>query len=251
MSDLIVKNLHVSAGGAKILKGIDLAVSAGEVHALMGPNGSGKSTLSQVIMGSPSFEVSEGRIFIDGDDLTNLAPEERARQGLFLAFQYPVEVPGVGLFNFLRIAFNSLHPDKQLGVKDFRDLLKKKLALLKMDEKFLQRNLNEGFSGGEKKRAEILQLMVLEPKFALLDETDSGLDIDSLKIVSMGLSRIMAERQRSGHPLGILLITHYQRILEYVRPDKISVLLQGRIVDAGGPELAQKLEENGYAQYHL
>ncbi len=245
MTDLKIRNLHVSVEGKAILKGVNLTVNAGEVHALMGPNGSGKSTLSYAIMGHPKYEITSGEIFLDGEDILELAPDERSRAGIFLAFQYPVVIPGVTLANFLRTALNSrrkaINPeDKGIPIPEFRKLLKEKMDYLGMDHSFAGRYLNDGFSGGEKKRAEILQMATLDPKIAVLDETDSGLDIDALKTVSEGVSALR------GANLGILVITHYQRMLNYIKPDLVHIMLDGRIVESGGPELALQLEDQGY-----
>ena len=243
---LEIKNLHVNAGDVPILKGIDLLVKQGEVHALMGPNGSGKSTLAYTLAGHPSYEPTAGQVIFDGQDLFELEADERSRAGLFLAFQYPAAVPGVTLAKFLRQAITSRYqaedPDsKGISIPAFRRLLKEKMAMLGIDQKFAGRYLNEGFSGGEKKRVEILQMATLEPKIAIMDETDSGLDIDALRIVSEGANRL---REELG--MGALVITHYQRILNYIKPDYVHILLDGRIVESGGAELAHKLEERGY-----
>lgn len=245
MSTLEIRNLHVNVGGQEIIKGLNLKINQGEVHALMGPNGAGKSTLSNAIMGHPKHEVTEGQILLDGEDITSLSVEERSHKGIFLAFQYPVAIPGVTMANFLRVAVNARlkaqDPDsKGISLVEFRKKMKAKMDLLKMDYSFGGRYLNEGFSGGEKKRAEVLQLAMLEPKFAILDETDSGLDIDAIRIVSEGVNSL------SGDNLGILVITHYQRLLNYIKPDFVHILFDGRIVETGGPELALKLEEHGY-----
>jgi len=243
MSELIIKNLRVKVEDKEILKGINLTLRQGETHALMGKNGSGKSTLASTLMGHPNYEVVEGEVLLDGENILELEPNERAKRGLFLAFQYPSSVPGVPMFNFLRLAYNAVHTPvggKPLAVREFRKLLASKLAVLKMNEDFLKRYLNDGFSGGEKKRAEILQMAVLEPKFAVLDETDSGLDIDALRVVSEGVN---AQR---GPNLGTLVITHYQRLLDYIVPDYVHVMLAGRIVTTGGKELAMDLEKRGY-----
>jgi Fe-S cluster assembly ATP-binding protein len=242
-SELVIRNLHVSVEDKEILKGIDLTVRQGETHALMGKNGSGKSTLASTLMGHPNYEVTEGEVLLDGVNVLELEPDERAKAGLFLAFQYPSAIPGVSTFNFLRMAYNAVHtPEggKAMSVRDFRKLIADKLATLKMDEEFLKRYLNDGFSGGEKKRAEILQMAVLQPKFAILDETDSGLDIDALRVVAEGVN---AQR---GPNLGTLVITHYQRLLNYIVPDFVHIMLNGRIVTTGGKELALELENNGY-----
>ncbi|MDX1662480.1 MAG: Fe-S cluster assembly ATPase SufC [Candidatus Promineifilaceae bacterium] len=240
---LEIRNLHVAVGDTEILKGIDLLVKQGEIHALMGPNGSGKSTLAYALAGHPAYEPTAGQVIFDGQDLLEMEPDERSRAGLFLAFQYPVAVPGVTVANFLRQALNAREraDDKGISIPAFRRLLKEKMDLLNMDHKFAGRYLNEGFSGGEKKRAEILQMATLEPKIAVMDETDSGLDIDALRIVAEGALRLKQELN-----MGMLIITHYQRILNYIEPDKVHVMLQGRIVESGGPELAMELEEKGY-----
>ena len=245
MSKLIITNLSVNVEGKEILKGLNLTINQGEVHALMGPNGSGKSTLAYTLMGHPGYEVMDGEVIFQGEDILELAPDERARAGLFLAFQYPVAIPGVTLANFLRTAINArrraLDPeDKGIPIPEFRKLLKEKMDNLKMDHVFAGRYLNDGFSGGEKKRAEILQLATLEPKIAVLDETDSGLDIDALRTVAEGVSALR------GPDLGVLIITHYQRILEYIKPEFVHIMFDGRIVESGGPELALQLEEQGY-----
>ncbi len=240
---LEIKNLHARAGENEILKGIDLTINAGEVHAIMGPNGSGKSTLSNVLAGRPSVEVTEGSVTYKGQDLLAMAPEERAREGVFLAFQYPVEIPGVTNSYFLKAAVNAVRKhrgEEELDAIDFLQLVRDKMKAVEMDEKFLHRAINEGFSGGEKKRNEILQMALLEPTLAVLDETDSGLDIDALRIVSDGVNRLR------GPERGMLVITHYQRLLEYIVPDRVHVLADGRIAHSGGKELALELEERGY-----
>lgn len=242
---LEIRNLHVSVEGEPILKGVNLIVRQGEIHALMGPNGSGKSTLSNTIMGHPAYEVTAGQILFDGVDILELEPDERSRLGLFLAFQYPVAIPGVTVANFLRNAINARRraenpADKGIPIPAFRKLLIEKMDMLKMDHDFAGRYLNDGFSGGEKKRAEILQMAVLEPKIAIMDETDSGLDIDALRIVSEGVNRLY------GPNLGVLVITHYQRILNYIKPQFVHIMMDGQIVESGGPELALHLEEHGY-----
>ncbi|MEO8355754.1 MAG: Fe-S cluster assembly ATPase SufC [Chloroflexota bacterium] len=245
MSQLEIKNLHVSIEGKEILNGLDLTIEQGKVHAIMGPNGTGKSTLAYTLMGHPSYTVTEGEVFFKGQNVLELEPDERSRLGIFLAFQYPVSIPGVTVANFLRTAINSrrraVNPeDKGMPIPEFRKLLKEKMAMLKMDQTFAGRYLNEGFSGGEKKRAEILQMATLTPEIAILDETDSGLDIDALRIVSEGVNTLM------NRDLGVLVITHYQRLLNYIKPDYVHVMLGGRIVESGGPELALHLEEKGY-----
>jgi Fe-S cluster assembly ATP-binding protein len=241
MNGLVVKDLHVTIAGQEIVRGLSLVVPRGEVHAIMGPNGSGKSTLAKVMAGHPDYEVTAGKITMDDEDLLALEPDERARQGLFLAFQYPSEVPGVTIANFLRAAIQARLPEgEELEATDFYARLYEKMELLGMDRSFTSRAVNEGFSGGEKKRTEILQLAMLEPKYAVLDETDSGLDIDALKTVAHGVNSLR------GPDVGILLITHYQRILNYIVPDHVHVMVQGRIVRSGGKELALELEERGY-----
>ena len=245
MSDIEIRNLHAGIDGKEILKGVNLTVSQGEVHALMGPNGTGKSTLAYVLMGHPKYEVTGGEVLLDGKDILELDPDERSRMGLFLAFQYPVAIPGVSVANFLRTAVNARRKaddpeDKGIPIPEFRTMLKNKMDLLKMEHSFAGRYLNEGFSGGEKKRAEILQMAALQPEIAILDETDSGLDIDALRIVSDGVNALR------GDDLGVLVITHYQRILNYIKPDFVHIMLGGRIVESGGPELALTLEEQGY-----
>lgn len=246
MTDTLeIINLHASINELEILKGVNLTVKQGEIHALMGPNGTGKSTLANVLMGHPSFEVTAGQILFQGHDLTELETDERARLGMFLAFQYPVAIPGVSVANFLRTAINARRKaqdpeDKGISVPEFRKLLKNKMDMLEMSHEFAGRYLNEGFSGGEKKRAEILQLATLEPSIAILDETDSGLDIDALRIVASGVNAL------AGPDLGVLVITHYQRILRYIQPDFVHIMLDGRIVETGGADLAERLEEHGY-----
>ena len=236
---LEIQNLHVRTEEREILHGVDLVVKRGETHALMGPNGSGKSTLANTLMGNPVYEITDGRILLNGEDVTEADPDERARAGLFMAFQYPATIPGVSVANFLRMALNAKR-EEPIKVKEFGRLLGESMDLLRIDRAFTSRYLNEGFSGGEKKRAEILQLAVLQPEFAVLDETDSGLDIDALRIVADGVNR-MREPGR-----GFLIITHYARLLGYVRPDFVHIMLDGRIVRKGGPELADKLEDKGY-----
>ncbi len=243
MADLEIRDLHVSIDGNEILKGITLNVNKGEIHAIMGPNGSGKSTLAYAIMGHPKYVVTKGSILFEGKDLTAAKPNERARAGLFLSFQYPAEIGGVTVSNFLRVALNSIRgKGNELPVAEFIRKLREDMAMLKMEESFTKRYLNEGFSGGEKKRAEILQLAMLQPKMALLDETDSGLDIDALKIVSEGINTVKGKNP----DMGVLLITHYQRILNYIKPDFVHVLAKGRIIKSGGKDLSQKLEAEGY-----
>ncbi len=244
-SVLEIKDLHATVDGKEILKGVNLTVKSGEIHALMGPNGTGKSTLAHILMGHPSYEVSKGEILFKGHNITEMGPDERSRLGLFLAFQYPVSIPGLSVANFLRSAINAHRKgddpqDKGIPVPEFRKLLKEKMDLLEMRHEFAGRYLNEGFSGGEKKRAEILQLATLEPEIAILDETDSGLDIDALRIVSSGVNAL------AGPNLGVLVITHYQRILNYIKPDIVHIMLDGKIAESGGAELAEKLEEHGY-----
>ena len=234
-----IQDLHVAIEEKSILKGVDLVVRKGEVHALMGPNGSGKSTLANAIMGHPKYTVTNGRVMMNGEDILEMDTDERARKGLFLAFQYPCEVPGVRMSNFLRLACNA-RAGRELDVMDFYHTLEEKMKLLDIDEKFMKRYLNEGFSGGEKKRNEILQMMMLQPAFAVMDETDSGLDIDALKIVSRGVNELR------GSDIGILIITHYERILRYINPDFVHILVDGKIVKSGGPDLAAHLEEHGY-----
>jgi Fe-S cluster assembly ATP-binding protein len=237
---LQIKNLHVRVEeGDEILHGVDLKVEKGETHALMGPNGSGKSTLANTIMGSPSYQITEGSIVLDGEDLTEADPDERARAGIFMAFQYPATIPGVSVANFLRMAVNAGR-EEPIKVKEFGDLLRRNMEMLRIDPQFTKRYLNEGFSGGEKKRAEILQLAMLRPEIAVLDETDSGLDVDALRVVAEGVNELR------GPEMGTLIITHYTRVLQYVRPDFVHIMLDGRIVREGGPELADRLEAEGY-----
>jgi len=240
---LEVKNLHAKVEDKDILKGINLSVKAGEVHAIMGPNGSGKSTLSAVIAGNEHYEMTDGEIILDGEDISELAPEERAHRGIFLSFQYPVEIPGVSVTNFMKTAINESRKAQGLVEMPANEMLKSirdKSELLEIDRKFLSRSLNEGFSGGEKKRNEIFQMAMLEPKLAILDETDSGLDIDALRIVANGVNKLKSENN------AIIVITHYQRLLDYIVPDFVHVLYQGKIVKSGGKELAYELEEKGY-----
>jgi len=250
--ELVIKDLHVAVEGKEILKGLSLEIRKGEIHALMGPNGSGKSTFANTLMGHPRYEVTSGDILFKGESVLEMEADERSRAGLFMAFQYPVAIPGLSVANFLRAALNArLAPPetngsgamptrKGIAPKEFRALLKEQMALLKMDESFAGRYLNEGFSGGEKKRAEILQMAVLKPEIAIMDETDSGLDIDALRIVSDGVNAL------AGPALGVLVITHYQRILNYIKPHHVHVMMDGRIVRSGGPELSLELEERGY-----
>lgn len=243
MSILEVKNLHANVHGNKILKGVDLTINAGEMHSIMGPNGSGKSTLAQVLARRESYEVTQGQVLLNGKDLLAMKPEEAACEGLFMAFQYPVEIPGISNAYFLRAALNAIRKyrgEEELDAIDFLPLLKEKMRLLEMDERFLNRPVNEGFSGGEKKRNEIVQMAVLEPKMAILDETDSGLDIDALKIVAQGVNAMRSADR------AILVVTHYQRLLDYIVPDYVHVLVDGKIVKSGGKELALELEEKGY-----
>jgi Fe-S cluster assembly ATP-binding protein len=245
MSQLEIQNLHVGIDGKQILQGVNLTAKQGEIHAIMGPNGTGKSTLAYTLMGHPSYTVTEGQVRFKGQDVLALAPDERSRLGLFLAFQYPVSISGVTVANFLRTAINARRraadrEDKGVPIPEFRKMLKEKMELLQMDGAFAGRYLNDGFSGGEKKRAEILQMAALEPEIAILDETDSGLDIDALRIVSDGVNALM------GPNLGVIVITHYQRLLNYIKPHFVHVMIGGRIVESGGPELALSLEEHGY-----
>ncbi len=240
---LEVKDLYVAVDGTTILKGLNLQINKGEVHAIMGPNGSGKSTLAKVLAGHPSYDVTKGEIIYEGKNLLELDPDERAREGVFMAFQYPVEVPGVSNSQFLRLAYNEKmkhNDDEELDPLEFNDLLKEKAKIVDMDSKFFKRSVNVGFSGGEKKRNEILQMAVLDPKLALLDETDSGLDIDALRIVANGVNQLKSDDN------GIILVTHYQRLLDYIVPDFVHVLAGGKIVKEGGKELAIELEEKGY-----
>jgi Fe-S cluster assembly ATP-binding protein len=245
MSLLEIKNLHATVAGREILKGIDLTVNAGEVHAIMGPNGSGKSTLAQVLSGRDIYTVTGGKVIYDGKDLLPMPPEDRAREGIFMAFQYPVEIPGVSNLYFLKAALNAIRKHQglsDLDAMDFLALVKEKIALMEMDQSLMNRAVNTGFSGGEKKRNEIFQMAVLEPKLAILDETDSGLDIDALKIVANGVNALR------GPSRGMIVVTHYQRLLNYIVPDFVHVLAEGRIVKSGGKELAMELEESGYAE---
>jgi Fe-S cluster assembly ATP-binding protein len=243
MADLEIRNLHVRAGEKEILRGLDLEVSKGEIHALMGPNGSGKSTLANTIMGHPNLEVTEGEIVFRGEDITSAAPDERARMGLFMAFQYPVAVPGVTVTKYLRTVLNAhreAHGEEPIPLKEFRQTVEAAMKLTDVPKEFSSRYLNEGFSGGEKKRMEILQLALQHPEMAILDETDSGLDIDALRVVANGVNAV------AGPDMGVLIITHYQRILHLVQPSHVHVIYQGRIVREGGPDLVTELEEKGY-----
>lgn len=240
---LSIKNLHASIGDKEILKGINLEVKAGEIHAIMGPNGAGKSTLASIIAGNENYEVTEGEISLDGEDLSELAPEERAHKGVFLSFQYPVEIPGVSVTNFMRTAINETRKangQEEMPANEMLKMIREKSELLEIDRKFLSRSLNEGFSGGEKKRNEIFQMAMLEPKIAILDETDSGLDIDALRIVANGVNKLKSDKN------AIVVITHYQRLLDYIVPDFVHVLYNGKIVKSGGAALAHELEEKGY-----
>ena len=248
MPDLVIRNLHASIDGAEILKGVDLELSKGEVHAIMGPNGSGKSTLAHVMMGHPSYEVTEGEVVYKGEQVLDLEPDQRSRLGLFLAFQYPSAIPGVTVANFLRLAVNAHRrsedgEENPIRIPEFRKLLQENMETLKIDRSMTSRYLNDGFSGGEKKRMEMLQMAILRPEIAILDETDSGLDIDALRIVSDGVNTLV------GPEMGALVITHYSRLLKYIKPDHIHVLVGGRIVRSGGPELADELERDGYTPY--
>ena len=238
---LEIEDLHVEVEGKEILKGLNLTLDKGQIHAIMGPNGSGKSTLAYVVTGRPGYEVTKGRVLYNGEDVLELGPDERAKKGIFLAFQYPTEVPGVSVVNFLRTAYNAVHPDAQKSAMAFRMYLQEKIDLLEIPSELVDRYVNQGFSGGEKKRNEILQMAVLNPELAIMDETDSGLDIDALKHVSAGVNKL------AGSDVGILLITHYQRLLNYIRPDTVHVLMGGRVVKSGGFELAEQLEAEGYA----
>jgi Fe-S cluster assembly ATP-binding protein len=246
MADLEIKDLHVRTDEREILRGVDLEINRGEIHALMGPNGSGKSTLANTLLGHPSYEITEGSIAFKGEDITESEPHERAKAGLFLAFQYPVSIPGVSVANFLRMAINAKRDGAggdPINVKEFRTQLQHAIELLDVDRAFTSRHLNDGFSGGEKKRAEILQMAMLQPDVAILDETDSGLDIDALRTVAEGVQRLHDEQG-----LGALIITHYQRILHYVKPEFVHVLMDGKIVLEGGVELVERLEREGYDQ---
>ncbi|MDX6664834.1 MAG: Fe-S cluster assembly ATP-binding protein [Solirubrobacteraceae bacterium] len=244
MADLSIRNLHVAAGDKEILKGLDLEVHSNEIHALMGPNGSGKSTLANVIMGHPGLEVTEGEILFNGENITGADPDERSRLGLFMAFQYPVSIPGVTITKYLRMVMNAhreARGEPEVSLKDFRKTVEAAMALTNVPKEFSSRYLNEGFSGGEKKRLEILQMALQQPQIAVLDETDSGLDIDALNVVANGVNTVARESQ-----MGVLIITHYQRILHMVQPSRVSIMFDGRIVKEGGPELVTELESKGY-----
>lgn len=242
MSDVFfeIKNLHATIEDKPILKGVNLTINKGEVHALMGPNGSGKSTLSNVILGHPAYEVTEGEIIFRGENIVEADPEERAQSGLFLAFQYPVAIPGVTVASFLKHAYDAVHPEEKIRAADFLKRLRADMEYLGIDKAFLNRYLNDGFSGGEKKRMEILQMLTLNPRMCIMDETDSGLDIDALKVVSKGVNRLV------GPDFGLLVITHYERILNYIKPDHLHILIDGQVGFSGGPELVKKLEDEGY-----
>jgi Fe-S cluster assembly ATP-binding protein len=250
MSYLEIKDLHVNVEEKEIVKGINIKIKKGEIHAIMGPNGAGKSTLSYAVMGHPKYKITKGQIILEGEDITSLPPDERARKGIFLAFQYPVSIPGLNLANFLKYAYNASKGkdvtnkgEEIVSSLQFQKILKEKMKLLGIKESFVERNLNEGFSGGEKKKAEILQLAVLDPKFAFLDETDSGLDIDALRTVASGINKIASEK------IGIVIITHYQRILRYIKPDYVHIMVDGKIVKTGDVGLAEELEEKGYESF--
>src|SRR5579884_2635034 len=236
---LVIQDLHVNVEGREILKGVNLTIPTGEVHALLGPNGSGKSTLAYTLMGHPKYEVTQGQVLYKGEDILELEPDERARRGVFLAFQYPTAIPGVSMANFLRMSLKSV-TGKEMPILEFRKLVKQKMELLKMDDSFFTRYINDGVSGGEKKRAEILQMALLQPQIAIMDETDSGLDIDALRTVADGVNGLR------GPQLGVLIITHYQRILNYIKPDYVHVMSKGRIIKTGGPDFALELEQKGY-----
>ena len=238
---LEIKDLHAEVEGKEILRGVDLEIDLGKVHALMGPNGSGKSTLANVLMGHPKYKVTKGKIILDGEDITELEADKRAKKGLFLSFQYPSEVPGVSMANFLRTAVNARRDKKSpVPIGEFVKQLKEMMKMLKIDESFMHRYLNDGFSGGEKKRAEILQMAMLKPQMAILDETDSGLYVDSLKVVAEGINSLMSPE------MGVLLITHYQRILDYVKPNKVYIMMNGKVAASGGAELVSQIESKGY-----
>jgi Fe-S cluster assembly ATP-binding protein len=246
MPDLEIKNLHVAVGEKQILKGLDLTVRSGEIHALMGPNGSGKSTLANAIMGHPTLEVTEGQILFGGEDITEAAPDERSRMGLFMAFQYPVSVPGVTVTKYLRMVMNAHRAqrgEQEISLREFRKTVEAAMELVNVPREFSSRYLNEGFSGGEKKRMEILQLALQQPQVAVLDETDSGLDIDALNVVAHGVNTVAREAN-----MGVLIITHYQRILHMVQPERVSIMFDGRIAKEGGPELVEQLEREGYGR---
>ena len=246
MADLEIKNLHVSAGDKQILNGVDLHVRSGEIHALMGPNGSGKSTLANAVMGHPGLEVTQGQVLLDGSDITEADPDERARAGLFMAFQYPVAVPGVTVAKYLRTVINAhrdARGDQAISLKDFRKTVEAAMKLTNVPKEFSNRYINDGFSGGEKKRMEILQLALQQPRLAVQDETDSGLDVDALKVVSKGVNSVRAEQE---NPMGMLIITHYQRILHLIEPTHVHVMFEGRIVKEGGAELVETIEREGY-----
>lgn len=240
MPHLEIKNLHARTGDIEILKGVNLEINKGEVHALMGPNGSGKSTLSSVIMGHPDYEVTEGDILLDGESILEMDPDERATSGLFLCFQYPVAIPGVSISNFLKKAVDARHPEGKAPAGPFLKEMRENMEYLDIEKSFTNRGLNEGFSGGEKKRMEILQMMMFKPSIAIMDETDSGLDIDALQVVSKGVNKLR------GPDLGLLVITHYERILTYIQPEHLHILMDGQVVMSGGPELVKQLEEKGY-----
>jgi len=246
MPELEIKNLHVAVGDKQILKGLDLTVRSGEVHALMGPNGSGKSTLANAIMGHPTLDVTEGKILFDGEDITEASPDERSRMGLFMAFQYPISVPGVTVTKYLRMMMNAHRTERgedEISLREFRKTVEEAMKLTNVPKEFSSRYLNEGFSGGEKKRMEILQLALQQPRIAVLDETDSGLDIDALNVVAHGVNFVAREAN-----MGVLIITHYQRILHMVQPQRVSIMFDGRIAKEGGPELVEQLEREGYGR---
>jgi len=244
-SAIEINNLHVQVESKEILKGINLTFEPGKIHVIMGPNGAGKSTLSYALMGHPKYNITQGKILLNGKDITDIPTDQRAKAGLFLSFQYPVEIPGIRLSHFLRTAVNN-HREKKLSVLEFQELLKQKMDLLKMDHSFSRRYLNEGFSGGEKKRAEILQLLLLEPKYAILDETDSGLDIDAMKIVAENINLLRQNKSQ----MGIIIITHYKRFVELLHPDKVSILLDGRIIKEGDASLINEIDEKGFKEEH-
>ncbi len=244
-SAIEINNLHVQVESKEILKGINLTFEPGKIHVIMGPNGAGKSTLSYALMGHPKYNITQGKILLNGKDITDIPTDQRAKAGLFLSFQYPVEIPGIRLSHFLRTAVNN-HREKKLSVLEFQELLKQKMDLLKMDHSFSRRYLNEGFSGGEKKRAEILQLLLLEPKYAILDETDSGLDIDAMKIVAENINLLRQNKSQ----MGIIIITHYKRFVELLHPDKVSILLDGRIIKEGDEKLINEIDEKGFKEEH-